>query len=164
MEVVTLDVKSVARQRGDEKPRHPLLPPALLAFTNYWMDLRDNLLPRWSAFHLIDVQEMAPYLTIFKCQGDKAFEVEFMGSAVASLLGEDLTGHIFDKSTPTVAEIDWFERCLQVLEKQDLNVFTGSARPHYTSQIEFVGGDFPFVDDGGRDVSRIVTLSVGRAN
>jgi len=164
MQAVTLDVKTVARERGDEAPRHPLLPPTLLDFTNYWMDLRDNLLPRWHAFHLVDVQAMAPYLTIFKCRDDQEFEVEFMGSAVASLLGEDLTGRVFNKSTPTVAEIDWFERCLQVLEKQDLNVFTGSANPLYTSQIEFVGGDYPFVDDGGRDVSRIVTLSVGRAN
>ena len=164
MQTVTLDVKTVARQRGAEKPRHPLLPPALLAFTNYWMDFRDQKLPRWDRFHLVDVQALAPYITIFKCSGEQEFEVEFMGSAVSTMLGEDLTGQRFNRMSATVAEIDWFERCLSVLEKQDLNVFTGSANPIYTSVIDYVGGDFPFVDEGGRDVSRIVTLTVGRAS
>ena len=164
MQAVTLDVKTVARQRGAEKPRHPLLPPALLAFTNYWMNHRDQHLPRWSAFHLIDVQALAPYITIFKCRGDQEFEVEFMGSAVSTMVGEDMTGMRFTAMTATVAEIDWFERCLSALEKQDVQAFLGSANPMYTSRIDYVGGDFPFVDDSGRDVSRIVTLTVGRAN
>jgi hypothetical protein len=164
MQTVTLDVKSVARLRGDHQPRHPLLPPAVLAFTKYWMKLSERRPPRWSLFQLVDARDAAPYITIFKCHGEASFTVEFMGSAVSAMLGEDLTGLRFSRSSPTVAEIDWFERCLSALENRDLHVVTGTANPQYTSKIEYVGADFPFLEDGGDDVTRVVTLTVGRTN
>lgn len=164
MQTVTLDVKSVARQRGPHQPRHPVLPPAILAFTKHWIGLSEDKPPRWESFQMIDVMEVVPYITIFKCVGGSAFAIEFMGSGVSAMLGEDLTGMEFDSSTPTVAEIDWYERCLAATEQRDVSVITGTANPQYTSKIDFVGADFPFLEDSGEDIAYIVALTVGKTN
>lgn len=164
MQTVTIDVKSIARHRGPHQPRHPTLPPAILAFTKYWMQLGEPRPPTWARFQMLDVLDIVPYLTVFKCHGEPCFTVEFMGSAVAAMLGEDMTGAEFTASTPTVAEIDWFERCLGAIERRDVNTVAGTANPQYTSKLEYVGADFPFLDDRGAEVSYVVALTVGRTN
>lgn len=164
MQAVTIDVKSIARQRGAHQPRHPTLPPAVLAFTRYWMGLSDQRPPMWPSFQMLNVLELVPYLTVFKCHGDSRFEVEFMGSAVSAMIGEDLTGANFTSSSPTVAEIDWYERCFGAMETRDVSTLVGTANPQYTPKIDYVGADFPFLDDHGHDVSHVVTLTVGKTN
>ncbi|MDX2221638.1 MAG: hypothetical protein SFV21_02750 [Rhodospirillaceae bacterium] len=159
-----LDVKTLARERGAHRPRHPLMPPAVLAFTRYWMRLSQTRPPRWSLFHMIDVQDIAPYVTVLRCDGGSAFTVEFMGSAVATMLGEDLTGTRVTQASPTFADIDWFERCRAAIAHHDVVVSNGSATPKHTSRIDFVAADYPFMDDAGVDVSRVVALTVATVN
>ncbi|MBM3512586.1 MAG: hypothetical protein FJX59_02605 [Alphaproteobacteria bacterium] len=164
MQTVTLDVKSVARQRGPHQPRHPVLPPAILTFIKHWVGLSEDKPPRWHLFQMLGVMEQVPYLAIFKCVGGSAFMVEFMGSAVSAMIGDDMTGMEFNSSTPTVAEIDWYERCQATLEQRDVTVLTGTANPKYTSKLDYVGADYPFIEDAGDDVAYVVTLTVGKAN
>jgi hypothetical protein len=164
MQTIEIDVKTVARQRGPHQPRHPILPTAILEFTKHWMALSEDRPPAWSHFQMLDVLEVVPYLTVFRRRAETRFQVEFMGSAVSAMLGEDLTGTEFTPSSPTVAEIDWFERCLSATEQRDVLTMTGSANPLYTSRIDFVGADFPFLDEAGDDVSYIVCLTVAKVN
>jgi hypothetical protein len=164
LQPVNLDVKTLARERGAHRPRHPLLPSAVLAFTRYWMKLSQTRPPRWSLFHMIDVQDIAPYITVLKCEGGSTYTVEFMGSAVSTMLGEDLTGARVTQASPTFADIDWFERCRAAVARHDLVVSNGSATPPHTSRIDFVGADYPFMDEAGIEVSRVVALTVATVN
>ncbi|MCB2107811.1 MAG: PAS domain-containing protein [Rhodobacteraceae bacterium] len=164
MQTVAIDLKSVARERGAHQPRHPLVPAAILAFTRYWMKLSESRPPAWSLFNLVDIQEIAPYITVMRANGNGTYEIEFMGSAVSTMVGEDLTGTQISRLNAETAEIDWLERWRAAAEKNDLNLSTGAANPQYTSRIEFVAADFPFVEDGRADISHVVALTVAKVN
>jgi hypothetical protein len=164
MQTLTLDVKRVARDRGDHQPQHPLFSHSILAFTRYWLKLGEGRAPVWADFDMIVVADALPYLTVFKCDGNSRFTIEFTGSAIAALAGEDLSGRQVTFLDPAQADIDWFERVRTTAKTADIHLSTGSTKPAYTASLDFVAADFPFMDDTGQTVSRVVCLTVPKMN
>jgi hypothetical protein len=159
-----VDVRAVARKRGADLPQHPLLPQQVLALTRHWLTLGGKTPPAWAQFEMMDMGDIVPYLTVLRCNPDNTFTFTFMGSAVSAVLGEDLTGHVASAAAPVWGEIDWYRRCKPVAEIADIQVLSGATNPPDTSPIEFVAADFPFMDDAGAGVSRIVGVTVARLN
>lgn len=164
LKTVGLDVKAVASSRGADLPQHPLLPPHVLQFTRYWMNLAATTRPSWTQFEMMDVADIVPYLTVLRCEPDSSFTFTFTGSAVSAILGEDLTGRTVSLGTPVWGEIDWYRRCKPVAEVADIQVLSGSMTPAHMSAIDFVAADFPFMDDTDGAVSYIVGVTVARLN
>lgn len=164
LKTIGLDVKAVARKRGADLPQHPLLPQQVLALTRYWLTLGGKTPPTWSQFEMIDIGDAVPYLSILRCNPDNTFTFTFMGSAVAAVLGEDLTGCTVSAANPAWGEIDWYRRCKPVADVADIQALAGKTNPPYTSPIEFVAADLPFMDDAGAAVSHIVGVTVARLN
>ena len=102
LRAIGLDVKAVARKRGADLPHHPLLPPPVLQLTRHWLKLGGKTPPAWSQFEMMDVSDVVPYLTVLRCNPDNTFTFIFTGSAVSTILSEDLTGH-----TVSAAEAVW---------------------------------------------------------
>ncbi len=159
-----LDVKAVARKRGADLPQHPLLPPQVLAFTRQWLALGGKSLPLWSSFDLMDAGDIVPYLTILRCQPDNSFTFTFMGSAVSAILGEDLTGCMVSSRYAVWGDVDWYRRCKPVADVADIQLLSGAVNPPYTSAIDFIAADFPFMDDAGGGVSHIIGVTVAKLN
>lgn len=164
LRTIGLDVKAVARKYGADLPQHPLLPEPVLALTRYWMALGGKTPPAWSQFNLMDIGEAAAYLTILRCDANNTFTFTFMGSAVSTVLGQDLTGESFTAHNGLWGAIDWYRRCKPVAEIADLQVLSGSTHPAQMSAIDFTAADFPFMDDAGGEVSYIVGVTVARLN
>lgn len=163
MHVSALDIKSLARERGPHMPSHTMLPPPILAFTQYWLGLADGRTPNWAAFDMFDVAETAPYLTILKSRGEHAVDLEFVGSAITAVAGEDLTGSSATRTNPVVGDMDWFNRARPAIDSADIQVSSGTIHPPYTSAIEYVSADFPFKDETGA-IAHIVCVTVAKLN
>lgn len=163
MYISSLDIKTMARTRGAHQPGHPLLPAQVLAFTNYWLALNNGHVPAWSAFDMLKVSDAAPYLTVLRRCGAGVYEIEFAGSAVAAMAGEDLTGKRVNRIYPMQGEIDWFSRVLAAAEHSDVNFSSGTINAPHTPAIEYVGADFPFKGDGG-DPDIVVCLTMAKLN
>jgi len=164
LRTIGLDVKAVARKRGADLPQHPLLPQQVLAFTRHWLALGGKTPPLWSQFNMMDVGDIVPYLTMLRCNPDNSFTFTFMGSAVSAILGEDLSGCTVSAIDAVWGEIDWFRRCKPVADVADIQVLSGATNPPYTSPIDFIAADFPFMDDAGGAVSHIIGVTVARMN
>lgn len=161
---VGVDLRAIARKRDAKQTSHPLLPPQILTMTLHWVKLGGKNAPHWSQFELLDVAEIAPYLTIAECVGEHTFHFTFIGSAVSALLSEDLNDRTISLSAPMMGEIDWYRRCKPVSETADLQVLTGKTNPPYTSAIEFLAADFPFTTDADGAVSHVIGVTVPRVN
>ena len=164
LRAIGLDVKAVARKRGADLPQHPLLPAQVLALTRHWLALGGKTPPHWSQFEMMDVGDVVPYLTVLRCHPDHTFTFMFMGSAVSAVLGEDLTGCAVTAREAVWGEIDWYRRCKPVADVADIQLLSGSTNPPYTSPIDFIAADFPFMDDAGGAVSYVVGVTVARLN
>jgi hypothetical protein len=164
MQTLALDVKRVARERGAHLPQHPMLSHAILAFTRYWLKLGGGRPPAWADFDMMGAGDALPYLTIFKCSGESSFTIEFTGSAISALAGEDLAGRKVTFIDHAHGDIDWFERVCGAVKKADIQLSTGSTSPAYTSSLDFVAADFPFMDGGGNVVNRVVCLTIPKLN
>jgi hypothetical protein len=164
LRTIGLDMKAVARKRGADLPQHPLLPQQVLAFTRHWLALGGKTPPLWSQFNMMDVGDIVPYLTMLRCNPDNSFTFTFMGSAVSAILGEDLSGCTVSAIDAVWGEIDWFRRCKPVADVADIQVLSGATNPPYTSPIDFIAADFPFMDDAGGAVSHIIGVTVARMN
>jgi hypothetical protein len=163
MHIGALDIKTLARDRAPHRPSHPLLPHPVIGFTQHWLNLGDGAdAPLWSAFDLMDVGDHAPYLTVLKVS-DNAVEVEFVGSAVTALVGEDFAGTTATAANPSICEINWYDRAQAAVDKLDIQVGSGKVNPPYTSEIEFVSADFPFKDEMG-NVTHVVCVTVAKVN
>jgi len=161
---IDVDVRAMARKREAQPAAHSSLPAQILTMTRHWLKWGGKSSPRWSQFELLDVAEIAPYLTIAECRDEHTFHFTFIGSAVSALLGEDVTDRTISLAAPTMGEIDWYRRCKPVSETADLRVLTGKTNPPYTSAVEFVAADFPFVADADGGVSHVVGITVPRVN
>lgn len=159
---IGLDVKAVARRRGPAPTPHPVLPHQVLTLTRHWLALGGKTPPLWSQFEMMDVADLVPHLTILRCNPDNSFLFTFMGSSISSVLGEDLSGCLVDERHAAMAEIDWYRRCRPVADIADVQVLSGSTNPPYTSPVEFVAADFPFMDEGGAAVSHIAGITITR--
>jgi hypothetical protein len=164
LKTIGLDVKTVAKQRGADRPQHPLLPGQILELTRYWMALGGNVPPAWSQFEMMDVGDIVPYLTILRCNPDNTFTFTFTGSAVSAIIGEDLTGRTVSPGNAVYGEIDWLRRCKPVSDVADIQVVAGAIHPAHMSAIDFVAADFPFMSDAGGAVNYIVGVTVARLN
>ena len=164
MQINTLDIRRVAQTRTAGQPRHPLLPPPILAFTQRWLTLAEGRTPSWSSFDMTNVGDTLPYLTILKCRGEKSFDVEFVGSAITALAGEDLTGSKVSPVKPVLGDIDWYSRARPTVDLADIQVATGTINPPYTSPIDYVSADFPFTTESGSAVSHVVCVTVAKLN
>ncbi|MBL8628239.1 MAG: hypothetical protein JNM81_01330 [Rhodospirillaceae bacterium] len=154
----------MARDRGPHRPHHPLLPHPVIGFTQHWLNLGNNgSLPQWSAFDLRDVGENAPHLTILKIASDGSVDVEFVGSAVSALVGEEFAGTSATAENPTICDIDWYNRAQAAADQSDIQVSNGKVNPPYTSEIEYVSADFPFRGDDGQ-ISHVVCVTVAKLN
>jgi hypothetical protein len=161
LRAIGVDVKAVARHRGPGA-QHPVLPPQVLALTRHWLALGGKTPPLWSQFEMMDVAELVPHLTILRCNPDDSFLFTFMGARISSVLGEDLCGCIVNLRHPVLAEIDWYRRCRPVADIADVQVHSGMTNPPYTSPLEFIAADFPFMDEGGGAVSHIAGITIAR--
>ena len=164
LRTIGLDVRAVARKRGADLPQHPVLAAPVLSLTRHWLTLAGKTRPHWSQFEMLDVGDVIPYLTILQCRPDNTFTFTFMGSAVSAILGEDLTGRTVSARDPVWGEIDWYRRCKPVAEIADIQVLSGATNPSFTSPIDFIAADFPFMDEAGGAVSHIVGVTVARVN
>lgn len=163
MHISALDIKGLARERGAHQPSHPLLPPPIIAFTQYWLKLAEGRTPTWASFDMMDVAEAAPYLTILKVRGESACDLEFVGSGMTAIIGEDITGQRVTESSPIVGDVNWFERAKVTVDRADIHVDNGTINPEYTSEIEYVSADFPFSDDTGA-VTHVICITVAKLN
>jgi subtilisin family serine protease len=164
MHIGALDIKSLARDQGPHRPSHPLLPHPVIGFTQYWLNLGEgDGLPQWSTFDLMDLGENAPHLTVLKINTDNTVDVEFVGSAVTALVGEDFAGMSASADKPMICEIDWYNRAIAAADQSDIQVGNGKVNPPYTSEIEYVSADFPFRDDDGH-ITHVVCVTVAKLN
>ena len=164
LRTIGVDVKDVARKRGADSPQHPLLPAQVLAMTRHWLALGGKTPPHWTQFEMMDVGDTVAYLTVLRCNADNTFTFTFTGSAVSAILGEDLTGRTVSLDQPICGEIDWYRRCKPVADIADVQVLSGATNPPYTSPIDFIAADFPFMDDAGGAVSHIIGVTVAKLN
>jgi hypothetical protein len=164
MQTVELDIKQLARNRGPGQPRHPLLPPPIIAFTQHWLSLAQGFTPRWPLFDMLGVADAVPYLAVFKARGARAFDVEFVGSAVTALTDGDLAAGRVVVPSSILGDIDWVGRAKATLELNDILVATGTVNPPYTSAIDYVSADFPFLGEAGGTVERVVCMTVPKLN
>ncbi len=163
LRAVGVDVKALARQSKGQRA-DVVLPPQILTMTRYWLKLGGKSTPHWPQFQILAVAEIVPYLTIAECLSDGSFSFAFVGSAVAAFLGEDLGNRAISAATPVLGEIDWYRRCVPVSESADIQVLSGRTDPPYTSAVEFMAADFPFVTDAEGTVSHVVGVTVPRVN
>ena len=161
---VGIDIRAIVRGRDAGQTSHPMLPRQILTMTRHWLKLGGKVTPRWSQFELLDVTEIAPYLTIAECLAEHTFHFSFIGSAVSALLGEDLSERTISMIAPVMGEIDWYRRCKPVSETADLQVLSGKTNPPYTAPVEFMAADFPFTTDADGAASHIVGVTVPRVN
>ena len=164
LRAIGLDVKAVARKRGADLPHHPLLPPPVLQLTRHWLKLGGKTPPAWSQFEMMDVSDLVPYLTVLRCNPDNTFTFMFTGSAVSTILSEDLTGHTVSAAEAVWGGIDWYRRCKPVADVADIQVLGGAINPAHMSPIEFIAADFPFMDDAGGAVRYVAGVTVARLN
>jgi len=158
-----VEVKDLVRTRGPHQPRHPLLPHPIITFTHCWLDLDDGLPPAFAAFDMIDVVDVVPYLTILKRTGEGIYTIDFAGSAIAALSGEDPTGKRVTRGAPAQGDVNWFERCEIAIAHADMNVSNGVLHPPQTSSIDYVSADFPFRDDDGA-LTHVICVTVPKLN
>jgi hypothetical protein len=85
-----IDIRAMARGGTLAQTSHPAMPAQILTLTRHWLKLGGRGAPQWSQFELLDVAEVAPYLTIAECLAEHTFHFTFIGSAVSALLGEDV--------------------------------------------------------------------------
>jgi|GEM_PF-2397249 len=164
MQTVSLDIKQLARDRVPSQPRHPLLPPQIITFTRRWLSLADGFTPRWAQFDMLDVADSVPYLTVLKARGERAFDVEFVGSAVTALTdGLISVGKVIIPSS-VLGDIAWVGRAKLAVDLADIQVATGTVNPPYTSAIDYVAADFPFLGEAGAAVETIACVTVPRVN
>lgn len=163
LRAIGLDVKALARKPA-EPARQALLPPQVLTLTRYWLALGGKTPPLWSQFEMIHVGDVVPTLSFLRCNPDHTFTFTFMGSAVAAVLGEDLTGCAVSAGNPIWGEIDWYHRCKPVADVADIQAVSGATNPPYTARVEFITVDFPFMDDAGAAVSHTAGVTVARLN
>ncbi len=161
---VGLDVRAIARTQHTKQPAHLVLPPQILAMTRYWLKIGGKGTPRWSQFQLLDVAEIAPYITVAEAVAEQTFHFTFIGSAISALLGEDVKDRTISAAFPIMGEIDWYRRCKPVSETGDLQVLTGKTNPPYTTTVEFLAADFPFITEADDTVSHIVGVTVPQVN
>jgi hypothetical protein len=164
MQALSLDIKQLARERSPSQPRHSLLPPPILAFTRHWLNLADGFTPRWPQFDMLDVADAVPYLTVLKARGERAFDVEFVGSAVTALTdGLIAAGKVIIPSS-VLGDIAWVGRAKLAMDLADIQVATGSVNPPYTSSIEYVSADFPFLGEAGAAVETVACVTIPKVN
>jgi hypothetical protein len=164
MQTVSLDIKRLARDRGPGQPRHPFLPPQIIAFTQHWLSLAEGAMPRWPQFDMIDVPDAVPYLALLKCRGERALDVTFVGSAVTALTDGDLQGGHVIVASSILGDIDWYQRAKAAVELTDIQVATGVVNPPYTSAIDYVSADFPFLGEVGDAVEYVACVTVPKLN
>jgi hypothetical protein len=164
MQTVSLDIKRLARDRNPSQPRHPLLPPPIIAFTRHWLSLADGKTPRWPQFDMLDVTEALPYLTILKCRGERAYDVVFVGSAVTALSDGELHAKHVIIANSVLGDIDWVARARAAVELNDIQVTTSTLTPPYTSAIDVVAADFPLLGEVGSAVDYVACVTVPRLN
>ncbi|MBL8645247.1 MAG: hypothetical protein JNK21_15045 [Rhodospirillaceae bacterium] len=163
MHITALDIKTLARDRGPHRPSHPLLPHPVIGFTQYWLNLGEgDGLPDWSGYDLMDVADHAPYLTVLRLGAD-GVHVEFVGSAVTALVGEDFAGAKVTRDNPKIADIDWYSRAQNAATTSDIQVASGKVHPPYTSDFDYVSADFPFRDEKGQ-ITHVVCVTVAKLN
>ncbi len=162
LRAIGVDVKAVARRHSHGSAQHPVLPQQVLTLTRHWLALGGKTPPLWSQFEMMDMADLVPHLTILRCNPDNSFLFTFMGTSIAAVLGEDLSGCIVNARHPVLAEIDWHQRCKPVADIADLQVLSGTTNPPYTSPIEFIAADFPFMDERSGAVSHIAGVTVAR--
>jgi len=159
-----IDIRAMARGGTLAQTSHPAMPAQILTLTRHWLKLGGRGAPQWSQFELLDVAEVAPYLTIAECLAEHTFHFTFIGSAVSALLGEDVRDRTISLISPMLGEIDWYRRCKPVSDTADLQVLTGKTNPPYTAPVEFTAADFPFMTDSDGAVSHIIGVTVPRVN
>lgn len=162
LEHMNIDIRSVAEGRhGDHAGG---IPTPLVDLAKYWCALATEQAPRWSDFRMEALNKASPHMTVLhKIEGDQ-FAFEFCGSAISTLIGQDLTGETVTSGDGTRAEINWAERMNPVLADGQGHLRSGFADPQYTASIDFLALDLPLLDPDGEDIGYIIGCTVPVVN
>ncbi len=164
MQTVSIDIKRLARDRTPSQPRHTLLPPQVLTFTRHWLSLAGETTPRWPQFDMLDVAEAVPYLAVFKCRGELAFDVTFVGSAVTAMTDGDLHAGQVIVANSILGDIDWVSRARTAVDFNDVQLATSTVNLPSMSAMDVVAAAFPFLGDVGSAVEYVACITLPRLN
>ncbi len=162
MQHIHMDVHTVAKAQPAN--RNGGMPAPLVDIAKYWCNLAEGNAPRWGDFKMMALGEAMPFITVLHKMDDDHFAFEFCGSAVSTLIGQDLTGETVTIDEGTLAEIDWSERMNSVLADGQCHLQSGIADQQYTAPIDFLALDLPLRNPDDDEIGYIVGCTVSTVN
>ena len=154
MQNVDMNLEKIANTRPGKAPYG--LPAPVVDVAKQWCRITKDKTPRWSEFSMSAFGEAASHMTVLHKLPDGRFSFEFCGSAVAAMIGQDLTGETVVASEANEADIDWAERVKPVLADAEMHLQKGVADSQYTSSVDFIALDMPIRSADNDEIEYIV--------
>lgn len=162
MQHIYMDVQTVAKATPTNGSGG--MPVPLIDIAKYWCNLANGQAPRWGEFKMMALGEATPYVTILHKMDDDRFAFEFCGSAVSTLIGQDLTSETVTADDGTLAEINWADRLNPVLADGHGHLQSGIADQQYTAPIDFLALDLPLRNPDDNEIGYVVGCTVSAVN
>lgn len=157
MQNVDMNLETIANTRPGKVPYG--LPQPVVDVAKQWCKIADGKTPHWHEVNMSAFGEAMPHMTVLHKTKDGRFTFEFFGSAVAAMVGQDMTGETVAASDANDADINWAQRVKPVLADGEMHLQKGVADSQYASSIDFIALDMPILSADNDEIEYIVSCT-----